>query len=83
MSVGQTVVPYAMFQEAFQSNPDQLNSAVNAAVGQAAKGDPAQQQRMIAAWHDAIGVPDRRVHVIPPGVAAPVQGEICGDAEQI
>ena len=24
MPVGQTVVPYAMFQEAFQSNPDQL-----------------------------------------------------------
>jgi hypothetical protein len=56
MPIGQTVVPYATFQEAFQNNPDQMNSAVEAATGQAAAGDPAEQQRMIAAWHNAIGV---------------------------
>ena len=56
MPIGQTVVPYATFQEAFQSNPAQMNDAVQAAATQAAGGDPDQKQRMIAAWHDAIGV---------------------------
>jgi len=56
MAIGQTVVPYAAFQEAYQSNPDQLHSAVLAAAAQAAGGDPDQQQRMVAAWHNAIGV---------------------------
>jgi hypothetical protein len=55
MPIGQTIVPYATFQEAFQRNPDQMNSAVQAATGQAAGGDPIEQQRMIAAWHNAIG----------------------------
>lgn len=32
MAIGQTVVPYATFQEAFQRNPDQMNSAVQAAA---------------------------------------------------
>ena len=59
MPIGQTVVPYATFQEAFQRNPDQVNSAVEAATRQAAGGDPAEQQRLIAAWHDAIGVLSR------------------------
>jgi hypothetical protein len=54
--VGQTVVPYATFQEAFQSNPDQMNNAVQAAATQAAGGDPDEKQRLIAAWHNAIGV---------------------------
>ncbi|HUI55098.1 MAG TPA: metallophosphoesterase [Bryobacteraceae bacterium] len=56
MAIGQTVVPYATFQEAYQSNPDQLHSAVLAAANQAAGGDPVQQQRMVAAWHNAIGI---------------------------
>ena len=56
MSLGQTVVEYATFQEAFQSNPDQINNAVQAAATQAAGGDPDQQQRLIAAWHNAIGL---------------------------
>jgi hypothetical protein len=56
MPIGQTVVPYAAFQEAFLSNPDQMNTAVRAATAQAANGDPAEQQRLIAAWHNAIGV---------------------------
>lgn len=55
MPIGQTVVPYATFQEAFQKNPDQMNSAVQVAAGQAAGGDPAEQQRLIAGWHNAIG----------------------------
>ena len=56
MAIGQTVVQYATFQEAFQRNPDQLNSAVQDAASQAAGGDPAVQQSLIAAWHNAIGV---------------------------
>ncbi len=56
MPIGQTVVPYAAFQAAFESNPDQMNSAVMAAASQAAGGDPAEQQRLVAAWHNAIGV---------------------------
>ena len=56
MPIGQTVVRYATFQEAFQSNPDQMNDAVQAATTQAAGGDPDEKQRMIAAWHNAIGV---------------------------
>lgn len=53
--IGQTVVPYATFQEAFQKDPGQLNDAVLAATAQAAGGDPAEQQRLVANWHDAIG----------------------------
>ena len=56
MPIGQTVVPYAAFQAAFASNPDQMNSAVMAAAGQAAAGDPAEQHRLVAAWRNAIGV---------------------------
>jgi hypothetical protein len=56
MPIGQTVVPYATFQEAFERNPDQIQAAVQAAAGKAAGGDPVEQQRFIAAWHDAIGV---------------------------
>jgi hypothetical protein len=54
--IGQTVVPYSTFQESFQSNPDQMNNAVQAAATQAAGEDPDEQQRLIAAWHNAIGV---------------------------
>ena len=60
MAIGQTVVQYATFQEAFQRNPDQLNSAVQDAASQAAGGDPAVQQSLIAAWHNAIGVLSQR-----------------------
>ena len=56
MPIGQTVVPYATFQEAFQSNPAQMNDAVQAAATQAAGGDPDEKQRMIAEWHNAVGV---------------------------
>lgn len=56
MPIGQTVVPYATFQEAFQSNPDQLHSAVDDATRQASADDPAEQQRMIAEWNHAIGM---------------------------
>jgi len=56
MPIGQTVVPYATFQSAFQNNPDQLHDAVEAATGQVAAGDPVEQQRLIAAWNHAIGV---------------------------
>jgi len=54
MSIGQTVVPYSAFQEAFQANPDQLHSAVQAATAEAAGGDPAEQQRLVAEWHEAV-----------------------------
>src|SRR5258707_3280289 len=53
--IGQTVVPYATFQEAFQKDPGQLHDAVLAATAQAAGGDPVEQQRLVATWHDAIG----------------------------
>jgi hypothetical protein len=33
-----------------------MHSAVEAAAGQAAGGDPAEQQRLIAAWHNAVGL---------------------------
>jgi len=36
-----------------------MNSALETATRQAAGGDPAEQQRLIAAWHDAIGVLSR------------------------
>lgn len=55
MAIGQTVVPYAIFQEAIESNPDQLNAAVDAAATQAAAGDPEEKKYLIAAWHTAIG----------------------------
>ena len=53
--IGQTVVPYATFQAAFEKDPGQLNDAVQAATATASGGDPAEQQRLVAAWHDAIG----------------------------
>ena len=56
MAIGQTVVPYATLQEAYLSNPDQMHNAVDAATTRAAAGDPNEQQRMIAAWHNAIGI---------------------------
>src|ERR1039458_10317464 len=52
--IGQTVVPYATFQAAFQKDPGQLNDAVQAATATASGGDPAEQQRLVAAWHVAI-----------------------------
>lgn len=54
MPIGQTVVPYATFQEAYLSNPDKMNNAVQAAANQAAGGDPQEKQRLIAGWHSAI-----------------------------
>jgi hypothetical protein len=56
MPTGQTVVRYATFQEAFQSNPEQVNDAVQAATTQAAGGDPDEKQRMIASmnWEDCL-----------------------------
>ena len=56
MAIGQTVLSYTTFLEAFQSNPDRLNSAVEAATAQVSGDDRAQQQGMIAAWHNAIGM---------------------------
>src|SRR5579862_4184977 len=53
--IGQTVVPYATFQEAFQKDPGQLHDAVQAATAKAAAGDSTAQQEMVAAWHTAIG----------------------------
>src|ERR1035441_7300359 len=53
--IGQTVVPYATFQAAFQKDPGQLNDAVQTATATASGGDPAEQQRLVAAWHEAIG----------------------------
>ena len=52
MPIGQTVVPYAAFQAAFESNPDQMNSAVMAAASQAAGGDTTEQQRLVAKIDD-------------------------------
>jgi Calcineurin-like phosphoesterase len=52
--IGQTVVPYSTFQEAFQQNPAQVHDAVQAATATAAKGDPALQQQMLADWHTAV-----------------------------
>lgn len=54
-TIGQTVVPYATFQEAFQKDPGQLHDAVQTATAKAAGGDPEAQQQMIAAWHNAMG----------------------------
>jgi hypothetical protein len=54
-SVGQTVVPYATFQEAFQKDPGQVHDAVQAATAVVAAGDPVAQQQMVAAWHTALG----------------------------
>jgi hypothetical protein len=54
-SSGQTVVPYATFQEAFQKDPGQVHDAVQAATAVAAGGDPVVQQQMIAAWHTGVG----------------------------
>lgn len=54
-STGQTVVPYATFQEAFQKDPGQLQDAVQSATAASAGGDPAAQQQMVADWHAAIG----------------------------
>lgn len=59
MPIGQTVVPYTTFQEAFEKNPDQIHGAVETAAGQAAAGDPAEQQQLIAGWHEAVGVLSR------------------------
>src|SRR3974390_3434154 len=52
--IGQTVVPYATFQEAFQKDPGQLQRAVQAATAQPAAGDLAAQHQMVVAWHDAM-----------------------------
>src|SRR6516162_1915837 len=56
MSIGHTVARDDTLQGAYQSNPDRMHSAVEAAAGQAAGGDPAEQQRLIAAWHNAVGL---------------------------
>jgi hypothetical protein len=56
MSIGQTVVPYSAFQDAFQSNPDRMNAAVQTATAKAAGGDPAEQQHLLEAWHKAIDI---------------------------
>jgi hypothetical protein len=53
--IGQTVVPYATFQDAFEEDPGKLNDAVQTATTTAAGGDPAAQQRFVADWHEAIG----------------------------
>lgn len=53
--IGQTVVPYSTFQEAFQKDPAQVHDAVQAATAAAAGGDPALQQQMLADWHTAVG----------------------------
>jgi Calcineurin-like phosphoesterase len=52
--IGQTVVPYSTFQEAFQKDPAQVHDAVQAATAAAAGGDPAVQQQMLADWHTAV-----------------------------
>ena len=56
MAIGQTVLSYTTLLEAFQSNPDRLNNAVEAATAHVSGDDRAQQQGMIAAWHNAIGM---------------------------
>jgi hypothetical protein len=53
--IGQTVVPYSTFQEAFKKDPGQVHDAVQAATAAAAGGDPAVQQQMLADWHTAVG----------------------------
>ncbi len=52
--VGQTVVPYGTFQEAFEKDPGQLHDAVQKATARAAGGDAAAQQQMIASWNNAV-----------------------------
>jgi len=56
MSIGQTVVPYSTFQDAFQRNPDQMHSAVQAATAEAAGGDTVEQQSLLASWHNAMDI---------------------------
>jgi len=53
--IGQTVVAYSTFQEAFQKDPGQVHDAVQAATAAAAGGDSAVQQQMLADWHTAVG----------------------------
>jgi hypothetical protein len=52
--VGRTVVPYETFLEAFRKDPGQLHDAVQAATSKAAAGDPQAQQKMVAAWNQAM-----------------------------
>src|SRR5690349_6153154 len=54
-NIGQTILPYSVLQEAFQQDPGRVHDAVQTATAQAAGGDPALQQQMIADWHDAMG----------------------------
>jgi len=56
MPIGQTIVPYSQFQAAFQSNTDQIHSSVAVTTARAAGGDTTEQQRLLAAWNNAIGV---------------------------
>lgn len=53
-SIGQTVLPYSTFQEAFQKDPGQVHDAVQSAAAQAAGGDPVTQQQMVASWNNAM-----------------------------
>jgi hypothetical protein len=55
LPIAQTVVPYATLHEAIEKNPDQMNSAVQAAASQAAAGDPDEQKQMVGAWNAAVG----------------------------
>jgi hypothetical protein len=53
--IGQTVVPYSTFQEAFHKDPAQIHDAVQAATAAASGGNAALQHQMLADWHTAVG----------------------------
>ena len=78
-AVGQAVLPYATFQEAFQKDPDQLHDAVQKATAKASGGDPVLQQQMLAEWHAAIAElanNAKPVMAIGPGIMHTPQNEM-------
>lgn len=53
-SVGQTVVSYDTFQQAYQKDPGRLHDAIQAATAAASGGDPAVQHQMLVDWNTAV-----------------------------
>jgi len=70
-SIGQTVVPYATFQEALQKDPGQMDAVVKAAAAVAAKGNPAEKLVLVKAWKDALAALEKNAEpVLAMGDAA-------------
>jgi hypothetical protein len=54
MSTKQVIVTYAQLQDAFHTDPAQLQDAVYRSADQAAGGDSQQRAQLIAAWNEAV-----------------------------